>query len=405
MKPEEFVEARQQPAQGTWTPSGPPVRAPRSPRRRSLRTLVVAGVVGAGIAVGVTVALSTHGDSPGTRPAPDLGSLDVVARPDQSPPRERIAAGKVAVSAYSTSKVVKQPGGNGVLALEWHLLNSSSNRYERTDWAYLDVARGLKTAAVLERGLPVNRVGLLDLASGKVQRWIKVDRSVGGVQFSPDGKRLVATAYSLNPDGLFKDAPQQVNGEKLPGPKPSRTGFYVIDVATGRAEFTSSPSKKDERGFIDGGRQDFRWSRDGKLLWTPWRNESGKLYVDTDGRETQAPKHEARPGQAEAGLSPDGRRVAGTMPDDEEGIVSEVLDTKTGERAALVPGQQLLAWADDRHLVAWRCDPAQCAPGKGEFRNQLVLVGLDSDTVTPLSGFREPSLRYDGRWTPVLTER
>ncbi|MEW2630382.1 hypothetical protein AB0903_01660 [Streptomyces sp. NPDC048389] len=52
-----------------------------------------------------------------------------------------------------------------------------------------------------------------------------------------------------------------------------------------------------------------------------------------------------------------------------------------------------------------RCDPEECDPGKGEFRNQRILVGLDGRKTIPLSGFRKAKLRYDGRWTPVLTQR
>lgn len=36
--------------------------------------------------------------------------------------------------------------------------------------------------------------------SGEVKRWIPVDRPVAGVEFSPDGTKLVATTYSQSPD-------------------------------------------------------------------------------------------------------------------------------------------------------------------------------------------------------------
>lgn len=85
-------------------------------------------------------------------------------------------------------------------------------------------------------------------------------------------------------------------------------------------------------------------------------------------------------------------------------IVSEIRNAKTGKRAAVVPGQQLLAWADNSHLIAWRCDPERCSPGEGEFRNQLLLVGLDGKA-TPLSGFRTAKLQDESRWFPVFTRR
>jgi hypothetical protein len=407
MKREQLVEEA-----GTLTT--PEARSPvevaerrqRSRHRRKFRGIVVTGTVAAVIAAGFVVLLFVDGGDGAQGPsAGGLPASDVVAHPDQSPPRELIAAGRVAVSAYYTARAVKQSNGDGVVSYEWNLLNATTNRYERTDWAWLAVAPGMKTAAVLERDLPVNRIGLLNLATGKVERWISVDRGVGGVRFSPDGKQLVATAYDLNPDGLFKDASYGLDGETMPGPKPSRTGFYVVDVASGKADFTERPSRKDERGFVTGGgRQDLSWSRDGTLLWEPWSNKAGKVFYNRDGKEVPVPE-QAIPDSPGADLSPDRTLVAGKFAGKGDQIVSEVLDASDGKRVALVPGQQLLAWSDDDSLIAWRCDPKRCDPGKGEFRNQLILVSLDGKSVTPLSGFRKDDLYYDGRWTPILTER
>ncbi|MFF3323017.1 hypothetical protein [Streptomyces sp. NPDC002889] len=407
MKPEQLVrDDLEGKAQEVRSPDREAEQVHRARRRRKVRSLGVAGIVAAVVAAGVAVSLGVNGGDTHGRHASAHPTPDVVARPDQSPPRELIAAGKVAVSAYYTGRAEKRSNGDGVVTFEWSLLNAATGRYEKTDWAWLDVAPGMKTAAVLERDLPVKRIGLLNLATGKVERWVKVDKGVGGVQFSPDGKRLVATAYGLNPDGLFKEASYRLNDKTVPGPKPSRTGFYVIDVASGRADFTERPPKKNDRGFITGGgRQDLSWSRDGKLLWEPWRNKAGKVFYSVDGKEVPVPKLEANLGHPGAVLSPDRKLVTGEFAGQNGQIVSEVLDAKTGKRAALVPGQQLLAWADDDWLIAWRCDPEQCSPGKGEFRNQLILVSLDGKSVTPLSGFRKADLHYSDRWTPVLTER
>ncbi|MGW2566741.1 hypothetical protein [Streptomyces sp. NPDC001537] len=378
--------------------------SPSGARRRKVRRFVVAGIcavlVGAGIAVALVAA---DGDSQkGAVHAP----VGLVAHPDQSPPRDFIAAGKVAVSAYYTVKLEKRANGDGALTYKWNLLNSTTDRYNETHWAWLDVAPGMKTAAVLERGLPVNRIGLVDLATGKVERWIKTDHGVGGVQFSPDGKRLVATTYDANPDGLFKDASYRLNGKVVPGPKPSRTGFYVIDAASGRADFTARPPRKDDHGFVvGGGRQDLGWSRDGTLLWEPWDTKAGRVFYRMDGEEVPAPRSEEALRSPRAILSPDGKRVTGQFAGDGDQIVSEVLDVRTGKRDALVPGQQLLAWADDDWLIAFRCDPEQCEPGKGEFRNQLILASLDGKDVIPLSGFRKSDLHDPGRWNPILSKR
>ncbi|MFD8811781.1 hypothetical protein ACFV23_09905, partial [Streptomyces sp. NPDC059627] len=226
----------------------------------------MAAAVAVAVAVGLAVPFALRGGDAHERRASVPDAKNVAAHPDQSPPRELIAAGRTAVSAYYTAKLVKQPNGNAIGTYEWRLLDTATGRYEQTDWAWLDVAPGMRTAAVLERDLPADRIGLLNLATGKVRRWIKVDRSVGGVRFSPDGKRLLATAYRLNPDGLFKDAPYRVNGGTVPGPKQSRTGFYVIDVASGRADFAERPAEQQSGGPV-GGRQDFSCIRDGELLW------------------------------------------------------------------------------------------------------------------------------------------
>ncbi|MFG2326720.1 hypothetical protein [Streptomyces sp. NPDC048568] len=374
--------------------------------RRRGRSLAVAAVVVAAAVIGVSLAL-TGGGPEATEGQPEAS--DVVARPDQSPPRELIAAGQVAVSAYYTTKLVRQPDGNAVNGREWSLYSAATKRYEKTDWAWLDVAPGMKTAAVLEGDLPVSRIGLMNLSTGKVQRWIEVDKGVGGVQFSPDGERLVATTYSHHPDGLFQDTPVRVegDGQEMPGPKQSRTGFYVIDVDSGQAEFSERPAKKDSLAAMVGtGRQDFSWSGDGKLLWEQRLDQPGRNYYDVNGRLKPLPEQKTDQIFPPAATSPDGNLVTGGFAGNKDGqIVSAVLDAKTGKRTAVVPGQQLLAWADNTHLIAWRCEPSQCQPGKGEFRNQLVLVSLDGDEVTPLSGFRKAEVEYVGRWNPVFTER
>lgn len=396
--PHEGTEVKfDQATSGISEESAPQVSSSDGSSKREQRPSRRRGYIAAGI-VAVVVAVAAI--------AVNLtGSDDVTARPDQSPPRDLIAAGNVALSAYYTTKDVKQPGGDVTRTYTWWLLDPKTRKYEKTDWAWLSVAPGMQTAAVLERDLPAKRVGLLSLNTGKVERWIEVGKGVGGVQFSPSGKKLLAVAYGLNPDRMSMETPQQVNGEKQPGPKASRTGFYTIDIDSGKADFAERPTDKDAVLMPFGGRKDFRWSQDGKLLWEYRTDEPGRIYYKADGSEAQAPKAEAHLDYAEAGLSPDGSLVAGSFAGKKGQIVSEILDAGTGKRTALVPGQQLLAWTDDKHLIAWSCDPQQCDPGRGEFRNQLILVGPEKETVTPLSGFREAKLRYDGRWTPVFTKR
>ncbi|MCP6313380.1 hypothetical protein NL444_28315, partial [Klebsiella pneumoniae] len=68
------------------------------------------------------------------------------------------------------------------------VLDQKTGKYKALDtkWAWVDVAPGMRTAAVLEGELPARRIGMLDLMTGKVERWIRTDRPVAGVEWSPD---------------------------------------------------------------------------------------------------------------------------------------------------------------------------------------------------------------------------
>lgn len=379
-------------------------RALRTRRRRRARgftgaVAAVAAVVAVAVAVPPAVP-GSGGGGPATGPR-----QDVIGRPGESPPQELIAAGDLAVSAYHTRETEELPGGDAIEGMKWRLYDPDTGRYEETDWAWIDVAPGMRTAAVLEKDLPVDRIGLLDLATGEVERWIPLDRGgVGSVEFSPDGERLLATAYSHNPDRRFKDASYWLNEDKVPGAKPSRTGFYVVDVGSGDAAYTALPSAdRDDRMNPMSGREDLRWSGGGEQLWEHWPYEAGRLYYDLSGEKTDPPAGEKHVLYADAGVSPNGRLVGGEFAGEGDEIASEVLDARTGKRVAKVPGQQLLAWADDERLIAWGCDPGVCQ--ENEFRNRLVLISLDGDKVIPLSGARAGNDGDARRWTPEFTER
>jgi hypothetical protein len=119
---------------------------------------------------------------------------DVIAHPDQSPPRNLIAAGDTALAAYYTTSIVKKSADTGFLQRTYWILNQKTGTYEKdTRWSYLAVAPGMRTAAVLERDLPANRIGLYDLVTRQVEEWIPVDRDVASVAYSPDGSKILAT--------------------------------------------------------------------------------------------------------------------------------------------------------------------------------------------------------------------
>ncbi|WP_328497090.1 WD40 repeat domain-containing protein [Streptomyces sp. NBC_00414] len=373
-------------------------------RRRTRRIVVTAGLTAAVVAVAVAVPLLDGEDE--AQPASRMNNSDIIAHADQSPPKDLIAAGDSVLAAFYVSKTVKQDNGDTLRTPTYGLLNQKTGKYEKTrKWAFLDVAPGSRTAAVLEQELPAKRIGLLDLITGKVDRWIPVDHGVGGVAFSPDGKKLVATTYSQNPDRYSLDHPQIVNGKKQPGPVDSRTGFSVVDLASGKSDWSEVPLPKDEFGWpAVNAREDFEWSHDGSLVYTHLMSKPFRQYYDLKGDETAAPANEKHLTYPEAGLSPDGKLAAGDFAGDGKEISVAVDDAMTGKRVTKLPAQQLLAWADNKRLIAWGCDPKKCS-GKGEFRNQLLLVTIGTNKVVPLSDFRKASDDYPGRWNPIFSTR
>ncbi|MEU6557227.1 hypothetical protein ABZ915_44430 [Streptomyces sp. NPDC046915] len=371
----------------------------RRRRTRTVATLAASTATVIAIAVGVPLLDGSGGRD--ARPA-RVGDGRVVAHADQSPPRDLIGAGGAVVAGYSTQKRVKQPDKDEITTRTYWLLDPGSRTYKKdTRWSFVAVAPGARLAAVLERELPVSRVGLLDLSTGKVERWIQVPQGVGGLAFSPDGTKLVATTYAKNPDRAFWSKRIPVNDEVEPQTVPSRTGFTLIDVASGDAQWHKLPYWKDELGLSLNARADLEFSHDGKLLWEPIPMKSGSVYHSFDGTKVATPADEAHVDPwVDAGLSPDGKLVAGGFAGKGKEIASAVDDPATGKRITKVPGQQLLAWADGKRLIAWGI-----GGDHNEYHQRLVLVTVGSKKAEPLSGFRSPKDDTGGRWEPLFTTR
>lgn len=258
-------------------------------RRRSRRIALAAAAAVAVVAVGVAVPLLDSGKDD-VRPSGGGGVVvekKTKAHPDQSPPREEISVGGTTLVGYFIPETVKKSADTAVSQRTYHLLNPRTGTYEKApDWSWVAVAPGGKTAAVLERDLPASRIGLLDLTSGKVERWIKVDHGVGGLSFSRDGRKLVATTYSQNPDGLVKAEGDVEWGQPMTS---SRTGFYVLDVASGDGAWTEIKT-----GGLPGGptgstfmnsRQDFALTDDGRHVWEGSPMEPGYVFYDLTGKK------------------------------------------------------------------------------------------------------------------------
>ncbi|MCX4761109.1 WD40 repeat domain-containing protein [Streptomyces sp. NBC_01275] len=373
-------------------------------RRRTRRIASVAAATAAVVAVAVAVPLLKPGGTTDVRPADVMEPDRITAHPDQSPPRDLIAAGRTALAAYFSRAVVPVPhtADQAISTHTYWLLNPTTKKYVKTTkWSWVAVAPGLQTAAVLEQNLPAHRIGLLDLASGEVKRWIPVDHTVGGLAFSGDGSKLVATTYSANPD-LVITPKDDSEGEQPVVEQSHRTGFYVLDVASGQGSWSEvqSGDPNDPSSFLNS-RQDFAFSRDGGLVWSGLPSEPGYQYYDLKGRQVDAPadgKHVQW--YVDAGFSPDGTKLAGDFAGKKYKTSSWIVDPRTGKNLTETHGQQLLAWADDSSLVAW-----DIGKDGNEFHQRLVLVTLNSDKVVPLSDFRATKDNTPGRWEPVFADR
>ncbi|MCQ9131227.1 WD40 repeat domain-containing protein [Streptomyces hilarionis] len=372
-------------------------------RRRRTRRWVSAAAAAVAVAVVALLAPRLADAGPtDVRPADVMEPHRVAAHPDQAPPRDLIAAGRTALAAYYATTVVPRTAGRGVSTRTYWLLDPATKTYAKTTrWSWVAVAPGLRTAAVLEQNLPAGRIGLLDLADGEVKRWIPVDHTVGGLAFSRDGRELVATAYDANPD-LRVRREDGTGGWDPPMGESHRTGFYVIDVASGAGAWRETGRGGGEgSGVFLNSRQDFAFSHDGSLVVSGLPAEPGYQFFDRRGRRVAAPAGEEHwTWYVEAGLSPDGSSLAGGFAGEKHKTSSWILDPRTGRERVETRGQQLLSWADESSLVAW-----DIGPDGDEYHQRLVLVTVGSDEVVPLSGFRATQDDTLGRWEPVFADR
>ncbi|MFF8732566.1 WD40 repeat domain-containing protein [Streptomyces sp. NPDC015171] len=380
-------------------------------RRRTRRFVSVAAATAAVVAVAVGVPLLDSGRGRDVRPSQVVDSPGIQAHPDQSPPRERIGAGDAALAAYYTAEIRPRTATRGVAERTYRLLDPGTGRYEKdARWSFVAVAPGLKTAAVLERDLPARRIGLLDLATGEVERWIPVRHGVGGLAFSYDGTRLVATTYGENPDLRTREKLFDSHGRDrwtwtAGFGASSRSGFYDLDVASGAGSWSPVASGRDI-----GSRMDFAYSRSGRLVYGRYLGGRDGLqqFYDLNGRKTAAPANERYlRSDVPARLSPSGGLAALGLAKEAGGSPgrswSSVRDPRTGKEITKVRGGHLLAWADEKHLIAWE----RVTSLEEEYRPRLVLVTIGSDKVVPLSGVQEPWKPTDVRepWEPVFARR
>lgn len=394
---------REQAAETQTAPAelgGRVLTARRRRRTRHLAGAAVTTVLVVAAAVGVPAALNS-GDST-VRLASEASRGQTLAHVDQSPPRDLIAVGDQALAAYYTVRMDEQPNRDEIMTRTYSVLDQKTGRYEvDARWAYLVVAPGMRTAAVLERQLPATRVGILDLLTKKVTRWIPVEQGIGSLDFSPDGERLLATTYSENPDRAYWSKRIPVNESVEPQQIDTRTGFAVIDLTKSTVSWTSLPTRRPPDFPEMGSGRQLLFNTDGTLVYEIVDMEPVN-YRDLHGKKVPTPPKEKHIDlmMAPAGLSPNGELVAGPFAGGVRTTATQVLDPLTGKRVAKLKGQELLVWADDKRLIAW-----DIAPGGGEYDNRLVLITLGTDKVVSLSGARTPKDYSPGRWEPVFARR
>jgi hypothetical protein len=358
------------------------VLARRQARRRrmvlpAVAGLAIAAVVVAALVVGGTVGpVSTH-DGP---PAAGGSRDEVHAETTHNPPQEVVLAGDVAVSAIVTyTRVPAPPEGWKTLQRRYAVANPTTGRYEPRNWTYAAVAPGLETAAMLEGPLPSSQVGFVDLATGKVTRWVELDHPVASLAWSPDGSRVLATAYDGDPD---LEKPEGNDSFRMGDAK--RTGFVLVDPEAGTASFQSVTSTDP----FGGGRADFGWTLDGLGVRSPSAPPEEK-YLDLQGR----PVTGADDGAYNTNLYVDAAQFPLGSPDGrftitrDSGLPTAITDNQTGtvyRQEAL----QVLAWADDEHVVTLAGCSKPCK-GTSEFRNGLVLMKYDGSDPVQLTGPRK----------------
>ncbi|MEV0195584.1 hypothetical protein [Nonomuraea sp. NPDC050691] len=388
------------------------VRRPtRAPRGRGRSWALVAGALA--LAAGVTVALVVPGagveDRGATvRPAtgltlperPSPAPTDIRTDTQNRPPRTLIAAGNVAVSAYWTTTTEKLSEKLERYRRTWWLYDTRNDGYEKTDWAWVDVAPGLRTAAAIQGDLLGRQIVILDMATREVRSVIGLDHDAGSVVWSPDGTKLLVTTYSGYPD----EQPVDHTIMDDPNTNGTRTGYYVIDVTTGEKEYHALPALPDTLDAPAGSgpgngnrRQDLGWSLDGSLIWgrTSIVNPD-RLFYTVDGKRHDPPADRYIPDTGANALSPSGRLVIGPR---QLARSTEISDARSGSVAGRQKVIKLLAWADDHSVVALGC--AQECDDDSDYR--LVLVSVDGSRTTQLAAIgRSEDV---AAWGAVLTPR
>jgi hypothetical protein len=410
-----------------WADDAPPIagmagvalRGRRRVRRRRTATAVLAVAALAAVAIPTTLnELSSNNlqaGADGTSSArsvvqpvswtplplshPHSGNVTVSAHPSESPPVHFIAADDAAVSAYNFQSTTSR-----MTTYTWYLYDPSTGTYKKTPWAQLDVSPGLGLAAVLEGPAATHRIGIVDMKTGTLIRWITTRYAVGTVTFSPDGTKLLGTLYSNDP--------------RL-GHGNGRNGFVVIDLVHGVQIYGNLPAIASTVDYPYDGVQ---WTYNGRYFYIPVPQAGAVVsFFNPDGTRAPEPAN-ATALTFESGygatVSPDGTKAATSSQQSHAGSITnhqlpigtgsmrapqtEVADLASGTTQWRQPVEQLDAWANNSALIADQCS-GSCS---NESNSRLVLVNLDGTAIVPLTGTMTGTSDISaGQWRALLTQR
>lgn len=389
-------------------------------RRRSRHLRQRLTVVGALLATAAAAAIPTivvheshHHSAPATNPkgvghlpAPsDWAPLPpspthpdetaIVAHQEQPVPVDMIAVGPAALATY-------QLGEDG----PWYLLNTTTNKYEKTRWWNISVAPGLRLAAVLEQE-GAKRIGIVDTSTMAVIRWLPVPKQLAAVTWSPDGAKIAATAFGTWADAALHSPPPDVIG---PIDEPmSRIGLYIVDTRTGATTYSAfKPAPTGDGNMLDGA----VWIGADLLVVRDYYDDrvSPSLYFRANGELAAKPHMGIDLNTLSgAGLSPDGKLYVSEIPSVPQpngktmpNFAVEHTSDGSVVRSYLSQFEQVTSWAGNDIIIAFVCT-GSCA---NEFDNHLEAVRISDDTRTALTGPSHSHSDSDGgHILPVFVQR
>ena len=375
-------------------------------RRRTRPLASAAAATAAVVAVAVAVPLLGSGKQD-DGPRGGRNQDDVVAHPDQSPPRDLISAGgrragRVLHLGASQEDQGHAPSTGGVLPSARPEDAASTRR--TTKWScdrrrarHADRRRpGAGPARLADRpARPAHRQGRA-LDPGRPRRRRASRSRPTAASSSRRRTARTPTCCTGGPTGRRQNAGRR----RRPPHRFLRLRRGLREGLLGRGE--DQERRRPHGGFLSTPARTSPSADDKPALLGPRTPRATSARISGTSRAKRSPYRRAtsicrrtsRPGSHRtASSSPATSPVRGGRPRPAHRLPVTGKQTK-------VRGQQLLAWVGNR--PARRLGHRQNV--KNEFHNRLVLVTIGSNKEVPLSGFRQGNDGAAGRWEPVFAQ-